>query len=133
MLYLNRNVSCLYRFPSLIINSFSLRYKWLYRSENTCNRAFLVGDNRILNLNRPLGRSLRSFARTAHSASLRLLRSLTLFTGLLTHFAHSLMGELNMCSRCKRVQWAQTRFWSSLETRPTCNNVKKQVMNLCSA
>ena len=50
-----------------------------------------------------------------------LLRSLAPFTGSLTHFAHSLMGQLkflNMCSHCKRVSQEQTRFWSSLETRP---------------
>ena len=49
-----------------------------------------------------------------------LLRSLAPFTGSLTHFAHSLMGQLkflNMCSRCKCVLQEQTRFWSSLETR----------------
>ena len=64
---------------------------------------FLVKDDRVLNL--PLGRSLRSFTRTAHSA----------------HFAHSLVGQLkflNMCSRCYRVPREQTRFGRSLETRP---------------
>ena len=77
---------------------------------------FLVRDNRVLN--GPLGRSLRSFARTAHSAYS--LRS-TLFTGSLTHFAHSLVGQLkflNMCSHCYRVSREQTRFWRSLESRP---------------
>ena len=74
-------------------------------------------DNRVLK--GPLGRSLRSFARTAHSAhslrsaplryacfatlaSLRSLRLLAPFTGLLTHFAHSLVGQwkfMNLCSR----------------------------------
>ena len=60
-------------------------------------------------------RSLRSLA------SLRSLHSLAPFTGSLTHFAHSLVGRLkflNMCSRCYRVSWEQTRFWRSLETRP---------------
>ena len=49
-----------------------------------------------------------------------LLRSLAPFTGSLTHFAHSLMGQLkflNMCSHCKRVSQEQTHFWSSLEIR----------------
>ena len=49
--------------------------------------AFLVIDNRVLKGS--LGRSLRSFARTAHS-----LRSLATFMGLLTHFANSLVGQL---------------------------------------
>ena len=46
------------------------------------------------------------------------------FTGSLTHFAHSLVGQLkivNMCSRCYRVSWVQTRCLSSLETRPKCH------------
>ena len=54
-------------------------------------------------------------------ASFATLTSLTLFTGSLTHFAHSLVGQLkflNMCSRCYRVSQEQTRFWRSLETRP---------------
>ena len=54
--------------------------------------AFLGKDDRVLK--GPLGRSLRSFARTAHSA--HSLRSAPLcfapFTGSLTHFAHSLLG-----------------------------------------
>ena len=65
-------------------------------------------------------RSLRSLA-PQRSASLRSLRSLAPFTGSLTHFAHSLVGQLkflNMCSRCDRVSQVQTRFSSSLETRP---------------
>ena len=86
---------------------------------------FLVTDIRVLSL--PLSRSICLFARTAHSthsllsAALRSLCSLTLFIGSLSHFAHFLMGRLefiNMSSRCKRVQWVQTHFWSSLETRP---------------
>ena len=67
-------------------------------------------------------RSLRSLA-PQRSASLRSLRSLALFTGSLTHFAHSLVGQLkflNMCSHCYRVSREQTRFWRSLETRPSC-------------
>ena len=49
------------------------------------------------------------------------LRSLAPFIGSLTHFAHSLVGQLkflNMCSHCYRVSREQTRFWRSLETRP---------------
>ena len=78
-------------------------------------------------------RSLRSFARTTHSAhslcsaplryapSTVSLTPLTPFTGSLTHFAHSLVGQLkflNMFSRCYRVSREQTHFWRSLETRP---------------
>ena len=52
---------------------------WLYRRfinkiikyDTSCKGAFLVTDNRVLN--RPLGRSLRSFARTAHSLRSALL------------------------------------------------------------
>ena len=65
-------------------------------------------------------RSLRSLA-LQRSASLCSLRSLAPFTGSLTHFAHSLVGQLkilNMCSYCYRVSREQTRFWRSLETRP---------------
>ena len=65
-------------------------------------------------------RSLRSLT-PQRSASLRSLRSLASFTGSLTHFAHSLMGQLkflNTCSHCYRVSREQTRFSSSLETRP---------------
>ena len=54
------------------------------------------------------------------SASLRLLHLLAPFTGSLTHFAHSLVGQLkfvNMCSRWKRVSWEQSRFLSSVEKR----------------
>ena len=54
--------------------------------------AFLVKDDRVLKGS--LGRSLRSFARIAHSAHLlRSFGSLTLSTGSLTHFAHSLVGQ----------------------------------------
>ena len=68
------------------------------------------------------------FATLASLCSLRyarFARSLAPFTGSLTHFAHSL---LIMCSRCKRIQWEQTRFWSSLETRPdlSCHSSFKQ-------
>ena len=56
-----------------------------------------------------------------HSALLCSLHLLAPFKGSLTHFAHSLNGQLqffNMYSRCKRVSREQTRFSSSLETRP---------------
>ena len=49
------------------------------------------------------------------------LRSLAPFTGSLTHFAHSLVGQLkflNVCSGCKCVSKEQSVFTSSLETRP---------------
>ena len=96
--------------------------------------AFLVKEDRVLK--GPLGRSLRSFARTAHSAHLLrkgfallcLLRLLAPFMGLLTHFAHSLVGQLKflkMCSYCHRVSREQTRFWRSLETRPN-NNINPE-------
>ena len=87
--------------------------------------AFLVTDNRVYK--EPLDRSLCSFARTAHSLRsaplcyARLARSLAPFTGSLTHFAHSLVGQLkflNMCSRCYHVSRVQTRCLSSLKTRP---------------
>ena len=101
--------------------------------------AFLVTDDRVLNL--PLGRSLRSFALTAHAAhSLRSafqrsasLRSLAPFTGSLTHFAHSLVGQLkflNMCSCFKRVSQEQTRFSSSLETYPESLSRRLSLINL---
>ena len=66
--------------------------------------AFLVIDNRVLNL--PLGRSLRSFARTAlsaHSLWKALLpfpsfahSLISAFTSLHTIFAHSFMGLLKL-------------------------------------
>ena len=71
-------------------------------------------NNRVLK--GPLGRSLRSFARTAHSAHsahslrsapscsalLRSLCSLAPFMGSLTHFAHSLVGQLKFMKMCSR-------------------------------
>ena len=90
----------------------------------------LVSDNCVF---KPATRSLATFVRSlapltplTRYTALRfaVLRSLCLlapFTGSLTHFAHSLVGQLkflNMCSRCKRVSKEQTRFWRSLETRP---------------
>ena len=66
-------------------------------------------------------RSLALLTPLTHSTALRSLCSLTPFMGLLNHFAHSLVGQLkflNMCSRYKRVSQEQTRFSSSLETRP---------------
>ena len=81
---------------------------------------FLVTDNRTSN--GPLGRSPHLFARSAHSlCKPPLIRLLAPFTGSLTHFAHSLVGQLkflNMCSRCYRVSRVQTCYLSSLETRP---------------
>jgi len=77
-------------------------------------------DNRVFNGS--LGRSLRSFAQTAHSA--HSLCSAP-FTGSLTHFAHSLVGQLkfmNLCSCWNRVQHVETWFLSSLETHPIGDN-----------
>ena len=57
-------------------------------------------------------RSLCSLA-LQHSALLHSHCLLAPFTGSLTHFAHSLMGQLkflNMCSRCYRVSREQMRF-----------------------
>ena len=74
-------------------------------------------------------RSLRSLT-TQRSAS---LRSLTPFTGSLTHFAHSLVGQLkflNVCSRCYRVSREQARFWRSLETRPNLSPNNGHLMDL---
>ena len=107
----------------------------MYRRYEMTKGAFLVTDNRVLNL--PLGRSLCSFARTAHSA--HSLRSAPLCYARsvhgLTHFAPSLVGQLkflNVCSRCKRVQWEQTRFSSSPETHPEPLKVKtREVQNNC--
>ena len=78
--------------------------------------AFLVRDNCVFKGS--IGRSLRLFTHTTYSAhSLRSTRLcyararspplLVTFTGSLTHFAH--------------YQWEQTRFSSSLETRPKEN------------
>ena len=47
--------------------------------------------------------------------------------GSLTHFAYSLVGQLNflnMCSCCERIWREETRFWSSLETHPLSHNWK---------
>ena len=54
--------------------------------------------------------------------------------GLLTHFAHSLVGRLkflNMCSRCYRVSRVQTRCLSSLETRPNLHLVLQELSRNC--
>ena len=67
-------------------------------------------------------------------AVLRLLCLLAPFTGSLTHFAHSLVGQLkfsNMCSHRYRVSQEQTRFWSSLETRPE-KKIKTAKMKYCA-
>ena len=74
-----------------------IQHRYLWDSEPVSTR-----DNGVLK--GPLGRLLRSFARTAHSAHLlrsALLCLLTPFTGSLTHSTHSLVGQLkfmNMCS-----------------------------------
>ena len=78
--------------------------------------ALLVRDNRVFN--GPLGRSLLSFARTAHSLCIAPLISAS-FMGSLTHFAHSLVRQfkfMNTCSRCQYVWQGETRFWSSVQT-----------------
>ena len=62
-----------------------------------------------------------------HSALLHSLCLLATFMGSLTHFAHSLVGQLkilNMCSHCERVSQEQTRFSSSLETRPHMDRIE---------
>ena len=67
-------------------------------------RAFLVTDHRVFN--GPFGRSLCLFARSLAPQRSASLRSLAPFMGLLTHFAHSLVGQLkffNMCSHCNWV------------------------------
>ena len=67
-----------------------------------------------------LHRSLRSLV-LQRSASLHSPCLHAPLTGSLTHFGHSLVGRwnfMNMCSRCERVSQEQTRFSSSLETRP---------------
>ena len=88
--------------------------------------AFLVRQPRFERATRSLAtfvrllRSLRSLA-PQRAASLRSLCSLAPFTGSLTHFAHPIVVQLkfmNICSHCDRVSQEQTRFWSSLETRP---------------
>ena len=67
-------------------------------------------------------RSLRSLApqRYATLCYARFACLLAPFMGSLTHFGHSLVGQLkfvNMCSRWKRVSWEQSRFLSSVEKR----------------
>ena len=54
--------------------------------------AFIVTDNRVFD--GPLGHSLSLCARSLAPLRGALLRSLTLFIGRLTHFAHSLIGRL---------------------------------------
>ena len=73
--------------------------------------AFLVTDNRVFN--GPLGRSLHSFALTAHSAYLlhSPARKLTLLNP-------GQLKLLNMCSRCEHISRKETRSWQSLEARP---------------
>ena len=77
-------------------------------------------------------RSLATFVRSHHSLSLHCpapLHLFTPFTGSLTHFAHSLVGQLkilNMRSRCYGVSREGTRFWRSLETRPHCGTAERE-------
>ena len=76
-----------------------------------------------------VARYICSLAPLTRSASLRSLCSLAPFTGSLTHFAHSLVGRLkfmNLWSRWSRVSREQTRFLSSLDTRPECVSLKIQ-------
>jgi len=108
--------------------------EWDYRPIENCSFFYCGGvSSHRQSRFEPATRSLATFVRSHHSlrslapqrsTSLHLLRSLTPFTGSLTHFTHSLVGQfkfLNMCSRCYRVSREQTRFWRSLETRPVCS------------
>ena len=95
---------------------------WNQSSYNS-KGVFLVKDNGVSNGLATFVHSHRSlwWLPSQRSASLCLLHSLAPFTGLLTHFAHSLVRQLKflkMCSRCDRVLQEQTCFTSSLETRP---------------
>ena len=98
---------------------------------------FLVSENCISR--GPLGRSLRFFACTTHSLTPQRspsLCSLAPFTGSLTCFAHSLVGELeffDMRSCCKCVQWKQSSLLLSLETRSKCSptrNLREELNEL---
>ena len=60
---------------------------------NVCKGAFLVKDDSVLK--GPLGRSLRSFARTAHSAYLLRNALLAPLTGLLTLVSLSWDSEIH--------------------------------------
>ena len=79
---------------------------------------FLVTKT-IAFLNRPLGRLLRSFARTTRSAA---LRSLAPFTGSLTHFPHSLAGlllkKLNMCVHAVNTFHVKKRVFAVTRNTP---------------
>ena len=93
-----------------------LRRDWMWA-------CFYLWQSRFERATRLLATFVRSHRSLTpqRSASLRSLRSLAPFTGSLTHFAHSLVGQLkfmNMCSCWNRVQREQSRFLSSLETRP---------------
>ena len=91
----------------------------LAESRKEKQRVFLVKDNCVSN--GPLVRSLAPLTPLICRQCSALLHSLALFRGSLTHYTHSLVEKLkitNMCSHCKRVQREQTRFSSSLETRP---------------
>ena len=81
----------------------------------TCTMGvFLVTGNCVYN--GPLGRSLSLLSLLTLltcSSALSSLQSFALFTGSLTHFAHSLMGQLkflNMCSCWKCVQQERSHF-----------------------
>ena len=104
-------------FKTVLVRSHTVTHP-MTLSQLLTEGAYLVTNNRILN--RPLGRSLRSFARTAHSA--HLLRSALLWyvrfamIALFAHLLHSQARSLtsltpsrtvkfiDMCSCCKRVQ-----------------------------
>ena len=84
-------------------------------SDSTCDNCICNG---------PFSCSLSSFAqslRRLRTAALHLLCLLAPFTGLLTHFAQSFVGQLkylNMRSRCECVSWEETHIWRSLGTQP---------------
>ena len=76
--------------------------------------------------------SLALLTPLTHSAAL-CFAQLAPFMGSLTHFAHSLVEQLkflNICSRCKRVQWEQTCFSSSLDPRPHKTKEKWSVVEI---
>ena len=79
-----------------------------------------------------LQRSAALCSALQRSASLHSLRLFAPFTGSLTCFAHSLVGQwkfLSMCSRCYRISRVHTRFSFSLETRPYQEKKKAKMRN----
>ena len=75
--------------------------------------AFLVKNTIAFLTGHSVARYVHSLAPLTLLTRAAALRSLAPFTGSLTHFAHSLVGQLkilNMCSRCKRVSQEQTFF-----------------------